>query len=301
MIATLSDTPAVSAAVRPRIHPYRYRMGDSIALLTLRRVIERATSPGPWFIGDDRSRSTYNVLASLAGMDKALALPPDGSLPDGAVEVNDVNLWIWNNIFRQCGIGLELSVDAPEDPMFTTVIAPLMGADYATGRIMHPRFVLDLIAAVERHRDRVCVLIPTDIDMHAYRDLEESGATLVRARLIDAIRIISRARLFIGGDTGLSHIAGCFPVPVQIALHDRQNLADHNEKRFDHKREHREVILAHARELGVALPDGSPVTTAEYDSFANKQTPGALHRLLFDNGGVDGATVKAVEEIVRNA
>ena len=114
---------------------------------------------------------------------------------------------------------------------------------------------------------------------------------MIEAPRREVIERIATCRLFIGGDTGFSHVAGLYDNVRQIALHDRANTERHNDPTFDHQRLSRERVIAFARVLGIE------VERTEYMAFPNKAN---VCRILFDRNGSDGRTIEALATAIED-
>lgn len=295
-------------------HPHlawrvRYRMGDQIALMTLQSFIDErrrmnGTPPATWYAPDGPAITALATMidADVAPVHKHSDIP---TMTDGDREgkdyyvVHDVNLWQWNWLFRHIGYRIPMKPDAvaaARHPRRVT-FAPLMECGYSNERAMHPRFVEDVIAVLADADDAV-VIMPHNPALHHRRIIDEActrhGIAVTSGDLRAVTHTILHSGLFIGGDTGLSHVAGCFDHVRQIAVHDRANTERHIERDYDHQQYARTPIIATATALGIQPPcDGWDAMT--YDSFPNKAH---ATRLLFDNGGIDGVTVRAITHTV---
>jgi hypothetical protein len=273
----------------------RYRIGDCVALATLRSYIESHRAPNTplpqWSMPDAGDVALMNTIMTAIGMPGDWETAPEH--PGEAYHpFDDVNLWLWSDVFFRGGYRLPNTPPTCQWSQGKIILAPLAETDYSQERQMHPRFIEELTTGLlDAYNDDLLVLVPDNVTMYTYRLLQRTGATLISASLESAIAIASGCRLFIGGDTGLSHIVGTFGDVAQIALHDRGNTEDwHHEQQRDHKRYAREKIQAIREVIG---DDTTNIDAIEYRSFPNKQSATCL---LFDYGGTDGRTVLAVRE-----
>ena len=123
------------------------------------------------------------------------------------------------------------------------------------------------------------VLLPDDTTVHDLIQLTKCRVNMTKVVLSEAFNIIASAKVFIGGDTGLTHFAGHVPGLHSIALHDRATTLHHNEKEFDHQKKSRDYIAALTGMSG------------EYYAFPNSDS---CTDLLFDHNGNDGVTIDKV-------
>lgn len=270
------------------VFPNKYRIGDSVALATLRAWVESKHGKKDWY--EQFDNTTLPILSQFIP-DKPqwynvrLICDEMGRLKEEASEFDDGNLWIWNDVFYQTGFRLDFVADSPRMEPPRILFAPLLEADYSAERCMHMRFAVELIEELKK-TDDVTVLIPKDVNNVDLELLGESGAKLLSVpHLPELIRVIAHSGIYIGGDTGLSHIAGCFPSLRQIALHDRANTERHNETDFDHQQRDREYIATLSGVEG------------KYRSTPNKHT---CHEIYFDHGGCDGVTIGKVIDAVEH-
>jgi hypothetical protein len=260
------------------------RIGDSIAVLTLMRWIDERHGRKRWFLVNDAP-----ALVTLASfMEDPPGVPPLDirpieAAPDDAEFVDEVNLWVWNDVWYQTGHGITLQA-APR-PLYPILFAPLLEADYSIERIMHPRFVLELAErlAIE-YPGQAAMLFDSRVNTHDLRSLAGPLPILIISKLTELVPVLTGSRVFIGGDSGLSHVVGAMPHVRQIALHDRENTEQHNETEFDHLKKDRETIAA------ICDVEG------EYRSTPNKHD--GLTTLFFDDNGNDGRTLGAVMRAV---
>lgn len=270
-------TPPINPLASPTLTlPNKYRIGDSIAVMLLCALINERCGEKHWRLTHP-NYMTQTIIPRYMGMQ----WEPGTDVPEHVFD--DVNLWIWNDIFLRIGHRVDWQPVTDRMPKHRVVFAPLFEADYAAERAMHPHFVRDLaMMLAKEYGDTAVILLPERISYHDFELLRTVPLAKMYVSLPEAIEIIGNCDLFIGGDTGLSHIAGCFPLVQQIALHDRQNTERHVERKYDHACEHRGEILAVADVLGLG------VTDCEYRSFPNKASAACR---LFDHGGADGRTL----------
>lgn len=279
--------------------PNRYRIGDSVAVMLLRKWVEDRYGKKDWYLEYPNTvLSTLSrfVVEDWAWYDRRLAYEEDGVTLKEHVEMfDDVNLWIWNDVFYRTGHRLDLHV--PEVQGVPKVLfAPLLEADYSAERTMHPLFVVDVINALKG--SDFAVLMPETINNADARDIEATGAAMISvSTLEEVIVLLGNTELFIGGDTGLSHIAGLFPDVKQVALHDRRNTERHIETIYDHngqsRRRIREIIGEGEVRKMYLQSDG--YNLPHYRSTPNKR--GAVE-IFFDHNGADGVTLGKVVEAV---
>lgn len=265
----------------------RYRIGDAVAVLLMTKLIEQRYGPKQWvllqpnniFCGlfEEYIQAAGNAMPDILmprdgqAMQRTLALP---RLPD------DGRLWMWNQVCHQ--IGFRLDWAPTKQRPYRIVFAPLPEADYSAERCMHPYFIRDLAQHLSQFPDAVMIL-PEKPGYHDFDLFREIPIMKIHGPMRECIEIIGNADIFIGGDTGFSHIAGCFPNVRQIAVHDRANTERHVEREYDHMAEHREFVLAVCAALGVDVHD------TEYRSFPNKRNATCI---LSDYGGMDGHAMK---------
>lgn len=278
--------------------PNHYRIGDTIAAMTLRAWVDRNHGGHDWYLAHPnphiRTLSGFVTTpdAPWQWYDASHAYTPvTGRLRSHVSILDDVNLWLWNDYFHWEGFRLDMA--APMIPMGAprVLFAPLLEVDYAPERAMSIRFVVELCRAL-RDVEGFAVLMPPKINPVDRRWINGTNVETIEAGDLAALTMfIGNARVFIGGDTGTSHIAGCFPHVGQVALHDRLNTERHNEREFDHQAKAREKI----RRYLVTCPDDGP----HYRSTPNKRE---CRCLFFDHNGWDhrtlDAAVTAVHELL---
>lgn len=295
----------------------RYRMGDQIALLTMIALVERQRS----LLRPDGVKPTWYAMDGPAATALKDLLAPDlppihshaqlGELPHGGREfeeflpVIESNLWQWNWYFKHTDFRLPVLQYDQTEPKHV-IFAPLLECGYSQDRTMHPWFVETLIYTVARpileSGGKFSVLMPSAPSLFTRSVIERSCSyashpvEIISAPLPTVIRTIAKSGMYIGGDTGLSHVAGCIPHVHQLSLHDKGNTERHVERRFDHEQFTRNVTVALMEELQLPAP-AEGWAEMIYDSFPNKA---GLVQHLFDNHGAesDGSTLRAVTDAV---
>jgi hypothetical protein len=273
------------ANARHLLLPNRYRIGDAVAVMTLRHWVDTNYGAKDWYLATPNA--TLATLSQFVAGKAWQWYGPEhtidrttGRRRDFIETFDDVNLWLWNDYFHWEGFRLDLTV--PRMPMGAprVLFAPLLEVDYAPERAMHIRFVVELCRAMAGE-EGFAVLKPRRMNRRDEKMIRATGVDFVSAADTATLAVlIGNADVFIGGDTGTSHIAGTFPHVRQIALHDRLNTERHNETEFDHQREARMKI----RQYLVSCPDDGP----RYRSTPNKTT---AHVIYFDHNGWDGKTL----------
>lgn len=264
------------------ILPNPYRIGDAVAVITLRAWVEKRYGKKAWYLSV--ANNTLPLLSEFVpgGMEWL----PAKAAPEGATVFDDRNLWAWNDVFYQTGFRLDWHVP-PTEGQYRIIFAPLTEVDYGIERVMRMQFV-EMIARRLSQIPGSAILLPKYVNRHDLHYLSQTGATLlVEPDLRRAIALIGNAELFIGGDTGFSHIAGCFPSVKQISLHSKEKTDRHNETEFDHLKGDREYIEAIS---GVA---------GKYRATPNKHS---CRDIFFEYGGMDGksfpAVLRAIDELL---
>lgn len=256
------------------ILPNPYRIGDAVALMTLRAWIEERHGRKRWYLA--RANATLPILSEFVSGDMEWLSAEHA--PGTAEVFDDRNLWLWNDVFYQTGFRLDWQAPAT-DSKYRIVFAPLTEVDYGVERAMRMQFV-EMIARRLSQIPGSAILLPEHVNRHDLHYLKETGATLiVEPNLRRVITLIGNAEMFIGGDTGLSHVAGCFPGVRQISLHSKEKTDRHNETEFDHLKGDREYIEAIS---GVS---------AQYRATPNKRD---CRDIFFEHGGMDGKSFPAV-------
>lgn len=284
---TLAATiPNIAAATDVALYSH-YRMGDVVAAMLMMSLVDAKAGPKRWWLAEPNPLFATLGQFVWVGGDVAPTVAPLVEYKgngDGLVELpDDGRLWIWNDVCYRTGYRME-AAPSRQRP-YRIIFAPLYEADYATERCMHPYFARDVARHLSQFEDAV-MLLPERINVHDLELVRDIPIPKVHAPLIEVVEMIGNAELFVGGDTGLSHVAGLFGGVKQIELHDRENTARHVEREFDHMKSNREHVLGICEQLGI------DVTDAEYRSFANKpEERGARYR-LYDNGGMDGETMR---------
>lgn len=260
----------------------QYRMGDMIALLDMCAYLNIHYGMKKWFLHYEDGvlpilqrhlkkyrMEEFNVAIETAPQSMRQSLPI----------FNDQNLWIWNDVLKRSGCRQEYQ--AVHQRNYDIVIAPLHRVDYSNGRAMSEKFTVELINGIigAYGREKVLVLLPDDTSIHDMIQLNKCRANMSKALLTEAFNLIGSARVFIGGDTGLTHFAGHVPGLHTIALHDRATTLRHNEKEFDHQQKSRDYIAALTGIEG------------EYYAFPNSDSSTDI---LFDHHGDDGVTTSVV-------
>lgn len=262
-----------------------YRIGDAVAVMLLRKYIDQHFGKKEWYLAKPNA-----VLSLLSAR-----LPDEdwdwktSSTSSAIANFDEVNLWLWNDVWYREGFRLDLTPH-PSPMQFDVLFAPLLEVDYSMARAMHSLFVLGAIRALKELTEEagltLGVLLPPTVGYHDFSRLSLTGATLIRTDLSSSVDMVGHCRVFVGGDTGLSHVCGCYPHVKQVALHDRSNTEHHNEREFDHQKTSREVIATYT---GVE---------AQYRSTPNKREGCA--EIYFDHGGMDAHTLEQMMEAVKN-
>lgn len=259
-----------------------YRMGDMIAVLDMCAYLNIHFGIKKWFLKyvdgvlpvlqkhcQNNRMMEFNVLLETA---------PQAMIPQLPV-FNDQNLWIWNDVLKRTGC--RQAYGAIHRRTYDIILAPLHRVDYSHGRAMSEQFTVDLIckvAAAYGH-ENVMVVLPDDVTIHDLIQLNKCRVNMTKVLLSEAFNLIASAKVFIGGDTGLTHFAGHVPGLHTIALHDRATTLFHNEKEFDHQGKSRDYIAALTGVQG------------EYVAFPNTDSSTDI---LFDLHGDDGVTAETV-------
>mgnify|MGYP001584764519 CR=1 FL=1 len=285
---TKREQPNLSA--EHLIFPNPYRIGDAVALMTLRAWIEARHGKKTWYLAQQNDALPILSKFVPGGMkwfdpnEKPLTRRHIAGAPDDAEVFDDGNLWIWNDVFHKEGFRLDWEAPSTEQ-RYRIIFAPLPEVDYGTERAMQMTFV-EQVAKRLTNIEGVVVLLPETMSTHDWRRLRRTGATLLTEPSLErAITLIGNCGLFIGGDTGFSHIAGCFPSVQQISLHSKEKTDRHNEMEFDHLQDDREYTEAISGVVGM------------YRATPNKQS---CRDIFFEHGGMDGksfaATMRAIDE-----
>lgn len=260
----------------------QYRMGDLIALLDMCAYLNIHYGIKQWYIKQEdgvlpilqqhrknNRMEEFNVVVETAPQSMLQHLPV----------FNDQNLWIWNDVLKRSGCRQEFG--AIHRRNYEIVVAPLHRVDYSHGRAMSERFTVELLTSIiaAYGREKVLVLLPDDTSIHDLIQLNKCRVNMMKVVLSEACNLIASAKVFIGGDTGLTHFAGHVPGLQTIALHDRATTTHHNEKDFDHQKKSRDYIAALTGMEG------------EYYAFPNSDS---CTDILFDHHGDDGVTTEKV-------
>lgn len=287
---TKREQPNLSA--EHLIFPNPYRIGDAVALMTLRAWIEARHGKKTWYLA--RENNVLPILSKFVReWDNLFSMEgqwlPLASAPSDVEIFDDGNLWIWNDVFYKEGFRLDW--EAPQtEQRYRIIFAPLPEVDYGTERAMQMAFI-EQVAKRLANIEGAVILLPESVSAHDLRRFKRTGVTLLaEPNLERAITLIGNCGLFIGGDTGFSHIAGCFPDVQQISLHSKEKTDRHNETEFDHLKDDREYTEAIS---GVA---------GTYRATPNKHS---CRDIYFEHGGMDGksfaATMRAIDELMEVA
>jgi hypothetical protein len=277
-------------AADPIMLPNKFRLGDTVGLLTLCAWIEREYGP-----------KTFFCQHYPATLDTLLSFYPDHSFIAPAIEApaevveldtDKPSLWRWQSYFQHIGFRLVFHTD--KEPEYDIVYAPLLDADYDRQRILHPTFAVELALALEaRYPGRVLILshdwgyhdrklfadaaVAYNVPSRIAPRLE--GLNVQELPLKAAIEHIGSCKVFIGNDTGLSHVAGAFPNVKQCALYSADLTALHAARdKGTEGREHSEMLEALTGFYG------------HFDSTPNKH-PDNIKVIQFYHGGYDGFTL----------
>lgn len=283
-IAVPLDVLATDALLLPN----RYRIGDTVALLTLMQWIDERVGKKRW--------AFENLPGSIATLVPLTGYPFE-TVTSGADTVavfDDVNLWVWNDLFRKAGYQPTWKADEGyfAERLF---FAPLLQVGYSTGRLMRLRTACEIVERLSEITFVTVVQSPDMTDDDVDR-LREAGAGIFGASLADVIEEVrSDAWCYVGCDTGLSHVVARFPHVRQIALHDRRNTERHQETEFDHLSEHKALIGPIVEQYGTDA-ERAALESLTYDSVPNKD---GIETVLFDRHGADGTTPERIADIVR--
>ncbi|MFQ6613743.1 MAG: hypothetical protein ACE5D1_02770 [Fidelibacterota bacterium] len=103
------------------------------------------------------------------------------------------------------------------------VFAPLTDARYNMACNMSPAFIREVVDSLAQEYGEKLVVISRDGGWITDTQIQ----TIVWDDLYNIIYLISRSRMFIGGDTGFTHFAGLLRVPNLISLYYRNYRIDH--------------------------------------------------------------------------
>lgn len=279
-----------------------YRLGDSVAALNMMKWIDRNFGKKTYYLEQSRERLSfiYQMGLDTCTVEELPAVKPISELPDNADATrynDDGHLWIWNDVLWRQGIRSHFALPQECNRSYRVVFAPLLEADYSQERCLRQSFVLDLCQELKRRFGNEAIILRPDRESYyvweGFHGIGRQDITTMKAPLDEAVRVIASCELFIGCDTGLSHIAGCFPTVKQIALHDRGNLETHLEQGTHdgkgHMRKHEEAVHAITNSWG------------KYRSFPNKSIDN-LACILFDHGGMAGdalrKTIRAMNSLL---
>lgn len=291
----------MTALASPEIRlPNAYRIGDTVALLTLLTWLERQYGAKTWYIDQPDKygfRKTVETLRRFCPAIDDLTLVFNGCEPPSPVaparyqtiptfQDGCPSLWWWNQFFNHQDYRLQFEV-RPSMITAPILFAPLLTVPYRREREMSHLFCLTLAELLAKMYPGRMAMIVDELHPH---DLERfrriPALQMVSAPLPDVIAAIGQSRVFIGGDTGLSHIAGCFDEVRQVALYSRENRELHDAWEQTTNRMHGEVM-----EMLTGY-------RAHYDAAPNKHAMN-LDVIYFTNHGLDEttleATLKAVE------
>lgn len=242
-----------------------YKMGDTVALLTICAWIESKYGPKQFYLTGTAKH--LPILQQI--ITGSIQFKNAGDAPGTAKMIDDIDtmFWYYNDLFQHEGFRLS----APSYVgLYPIVFAPLLEVDYHYGRRMSPTFCLELAYRLSlAYPGRVLVLA----DQLSSHDLEfwrlANCAKVLAAPTAEVCQIIAGARVFIGGDTGLSHIAGCFDIN-QVAIYSRQVEEDQRKRDVD-------------KERGQIFEKVSGYRTT-YNAWPNKRTAHCT-QILMERGG----------------
>lgn len=268
-----------------------YRIGDTVALLTLMTWIEQQYGPKVWYLENPDTYGCFNTIQTLWRFcDRIGELEIDSAAYDSVPILQDgkPSLWWWNAYFNHIDFRLEFTPLVNRAPLVTApiIFAPLLTVPYRREREMSPRFALTLAEYLSKLYPGKLLVVADELaphDLERFRKLE--AVTVIAAPLAEVIAAIGGCRLFLGGDTGLSHIAGCFPNVKQVALYSRENRMLHDRWGVTVNKGHTELM---ERLTGYR---------AGYDAAPSKHAD-SLEIIYFTNHGDDETTLPATLERV---
>jgi hypothetical protein len=259
-----------------------YRMGDTVALLSMCAWIEATYGPKTFYVkspvGDAPNLQRFRPQGvRVLEFWEASEAPKDA----GTIADLGVAFWYWNDLLEQEGFRFEL--ESPSPGRYPIVFHPLLEVDYHDERRMAPIFCLEVAHRLTQRYPGQVLILADGLSSH---DLElwrrAKLATVLAAPLADVFELIGSARVFIGGDTGLSHVAGCFAGVRQVAIYSKEVEEDKQSEQSD---------------LGAILEAATGRGTI-YNAYPNKPRHDC-RRLLMSDGGTTGNTVREVIATVR--
>jgi hypothetical protein len=316
ILPTDTDTPQAIATLRHALASehialsnLKYRLGDTVALLAIRAWVEARYGAGDT-AHHHRSQKTWYLRADAPALKLLRHYLPDpvGEAPDGrssladflsissapdnhgTLDDTDVGFWYFNDLFHHEGFRLNFTPRRRPDGRsvrlpYRVIFAPLVEADYSCTRTLAMPFVVELANALaERFPHQVCVIAPpamSSIDREIFAT--RVRADVRQAPLADVIDAIAATPMFIGCDTGLSHVAACFPDVRQIALYGAENARYHADRDRGSTRRLGEVLHAITGHR------------ATYNAYPLKADCTVIE---FEHHGMDGVTLERVMEEV---
>lgn len=148
--------------------------------------------------------------------------------------INSLSLWYWSDFFKKNDIFTELHTTYKnEDANLDIVFVPLISADYNQIREMN----LKSIEILFHYLNKISKNFKMVVDINKKNKINLEHENVIYSNSFEqTFELVRKSKIYIGGDTGVTHYAGAIKHPNMILLYGDETDA--------HKRNlhHREIL-----------------------------------------------------------
>lgn len=134
------------------------------------------------------------------------------------------NLWFWNQMLREKQIYVTSCIEYDAKAAdIDVVFIPLLNPDYYLARGMKIEMTIKFIDLIIKAFPNSKIII----DYAKRKFIENNHTNIVfSSNIYEAFDFIKRSKIYIGGDTGVSHFAGAINHPNMILLYPDENVLE---------------------------------------------------------------------------
>ena len=195
-----------------------YRIGDEIQTTA---VIKYLKNKGNDFFYIDCNKNISAKEFFPEGLVKFVEDVPEND--DKYKKFYPKCIWIWSTMLKEKGVFTELSKTYNESEADTNIVFfPLLAPEYNQTRGVQPPNAWDVFCELESKYGKVKMII--DESKKEWLDVTGHPDVVYTSSIKEAFSYIHKSKIFIGGDTGVSHYAGAIKHPRMILTMPNQNL-----------------------------------------------------------------------------